>query len=493
MSEASMRNIIRFVQNGQIRELENIDPTMTVLNFLRYSDADTGTKEGCAEGDCGACTVVLGELKDGDIQYQAVNACIQFMPMLDGKELITVESLKSKDGSLHPVQQALVEANATQCGFCTPGFVMSIFAELHGRNSQELSDINNVLAGNLCRCTGYGTIIDAAQSVALQAPSDHIQSRKNITREVLCELAEDDSLYLEYKGRHFFAPNSSTELADLLDQHPNATILAGATDVGLWVTKLHRELGTLIYVGKVAELKELTADGTHLSIGAAVTYSHAWDELSDLYPDLGEIVRRIASTQIRNSGTIGGNVANGSPIGDMPPALIALDARLSLRSKQGVRNIALEDFFIEYGKQDLKTGEFVEAVQVPVNSGSGIFKAYKISKRFDQDISALCGAFNLILDGDTVKDIRICFGGMAGTPQRAKLTETALIGKSWTSENIEIAMQVMVSDYAPMSDMRASKDYRMLAAKNLLKKFYIETTDATAATRLVGSGGQAHA
>jgi len=403
------------------------------------------------------------------------------------------ENLKSKDGGLHPVQQALVEANATQCGFCTPGFVMSMFAELHGQNRSELSDINNVLAGNLCRCTGYGTIIDAAQSVALQAPADHIHSRKNVTTEILRELADGDSLSLEFEDRRFFAPKSSAELADLLDQHPTATILAGATDVGLWVTKQHRTLNTIIYVGNVAELKELTIDGTQINIGAAVTYSYAWDKLSDAYPDLGEIIRRLASTQIRNSGTIGGNVANGSPIGDMPPALIALNAELVLRSKQGVRTIPLEDFFIEYGKQDLNSGEFVETVRLPLNSSDTIFRAYKISKRFDQDISALCAAFNLVLDGDVVKDIRICFGGMAGTPQRAKNTEKALIGKVWTAENIQTALHVMREDYAPMSDMRASENYRMLTAQNLLRKFHIETTEPTIPTRLVGLGGHVHA
>ncbi|OUR78629.1 xanthine dehydrogenase small subunit [Alphaproteobacteria bacterium 46_93_T64] len=488
-----MRDKIRFVQNGRVRELENVDPTQTVLNFLRYIDAETGTKEGCAEGDCGACTVVLGELKDGDVEYQAVNACIQFLPMLDGKELITVENLKSKDGTLHPVQQAMVEANGSQCGFCTPGFVMSIFAELHGRNSQELSDINNVLAGNLCRCTGYGTIIDAAQSVALQAPADHIHARRALTSALLSELQQDDSLALAQDSRRYYAPKTSSELADLIDQYPDATILAGATDIGLWVTKQHRQLDNIIYVGNVTELKELNDDGEYLNIGAAVTYSHAWKALADLNPDLGEIVRRIASTQIRNSGTIGGNVANGSPIGDMPPPLIALNARLILRSKQGARTIALEDFFIEYGRQDLKTGEFVEAFQLPLKNESAIFKAYKISKRFDQDISALCGAFNLVLDGNIVKDIRICYGGMAGTPHRAAKSEQYLQGKDWTLENVQIAMTAMAEDYTPMSDMRASQDYRMLAAQNLLKKFFIETTDPTTLTRLVGHGRVAHA
>ncbi len=483
-----MRNTIRFVQNGQIREINNVDPNQTVLNFLRYQDGQSGSKEGCAEGDCGACTVVLGELKDGDIQYQAVNACIQFVPMIDGKELITVENLKSKDGHLHPVQQAMVDANATQCGFCTPGFVMSLFAEMQGQNRRDLQSINDVLAGNLCRCTGYGTIIEAAQNAALQSSSSHINARKAVTAELLAELNDGEMLAAQGDGNQFFAPKTPAELAQLLEQHKDATILAGATDVGLWVTKMHKNLQTIIYVGKVEGLKDITDEGEYIRVGAGASYSEAWEHLSGLWPDLGELVRRIASTQIRNSGTIGGNIANGSPIGDMPPALIALGAKLNLQSASGIRQIPLEDFFIEYGKQDLKPGEFVASVDIPKPVSGQQFKSYKISKRFDQDISAVCGAISLKLDKDIVSDIRICFGGMAGTPLRAKKAEALLMGKSWTSENVAAAMQGMLKDYTPMTDMRASSDYRMIAAQNLLKKFYIETTSPETATRMVGVG-----
>ncbi|MBL4740513.1 MAG: xanthine dehydrogenase small subunit [Sneathiella sp.] len=488
-----MRNTVKFVHNGHIRELENVDPTTTLLNFLRYEDALTGTKEGCAEGDCGACTVVLGDLTEHGIHYQAVNACIQFLPMLDGRELITVEDLKAENGELHPVQQALVTTNATQCGFCTPGFAMSLFAEMHGKNSSELSDINNVLAGNLCRCTGYGPIIEAAKSIAGNAPADKFTARQKNTVELLQSLAKESSLSLDLSGRRYFAPKTMAELSSLLAQHPAAIILAGATDIGLWVTKQFRELETVIYVGQIEALKKICVEKDHLVIGAGVTYTQAWDLLQEHFGDFGELVRRVASTQIRNSGTIGGNIANGSPIGDTPPALIALGATLTLSSKDGSRDILLEDFFIQYGQQDLKAGEFVEKVSVPLLKNDGIFKCYKISKRFDQDISALCGAFHMQMDGTKVLDIRICYGGMAGTPARAFKTEQALIGMEWNLKSVEVAMIAMAADFTPLSDMRASQEYRMMTAQNLLKKFYAETSDPKALTRLVGQGSLSYA
>jgi len=482
-----MRQTIRFVHKGQIRELENIDPTQTVLNFLRYEEALTGTKEGCAEGDCGACTAVLGDLDaEGQILYRAVNACIQFLPMLDGKQLLTIEDLKQKNGVLHPVQQAMVNQSATQCGFCTPGFVMSLVAERLGKNSSKTGDINNVLAGNLCRCTGYGSIIEAAKEAANDETIDNIAKELDQNVQLLKELQGDSSLALNWKGRQFFAPKSCEELAELLTAHPNATLLAGATDVGLWVTKQHRSLDTVILVTPIDELKTLDVQKDELTIGAAVTYSAAWEKLAEVYDDLGELVRRIASTQIRNSGTVGGNIANGSPIGDMPPALIALNAKLNLCSKSGMRQIPLEEFFIDYGKQDLQAGEFVHSISLPIPEEKNLFRNYKISKRFDQDISALCGAFSLILKDDTVDDIRICFGGMAGTPARALKAENALQGKAWSMENIEQAMAAMAEDYTPLTDMRASAEYRLQTAQNLLKKFFIETTNPEMDTRVLG-------
>jgi xanthine dehydrogenase small subunit len=481
-----MRTAIRFVQNGKIREIENIDPTTTVLNFLRYQEALTGTKEGCAEGDCGACTVVLGSFIDGRIKYQAVNACIQFLPMLDGKELITVEDLKSDDGELHPVQTAMVEANGTQCGFCTPGFVMSLFADYHSEAVVDRNHINNVLAGNLCRCTGYGPIIEAGLKTGATRSPDKFSRRTVETAALLKELSEDSMLCLTMNERSYFAPTTIDELTELLDQYPQAVLMGGATDIGLWVTKLHKSLDIIIYLGKIPGLSEIQVQNDCLEIGAMVTYSDAWSKIADLYPDFGELIRRIASTQIRNTGTIGGNIANGSPIGDTPPPLIALGATLILGSKSGSREIPLEEFFIAYGQQNLKPGEYVQSVRIPAPQGDSKFSTYKLSKRFDQDISAVCGAFNVTLSGNQVSDIRICYGGMAATPQRAGNAEKALIGNDWTLENIEIAMQAMTDDYTPMSDMRASSDYRALAARNLLKKFYLECSAPDMNSRLIG-------
>lgn len=488
-----MRQRIKFIHRGGIVEIEDVDPTMTVLNYLRYERALTGTKEGCAEGDCGACTVVLGDLVNGELRYQAVNACIQFLPTLDGKELITVEDLKSEDGAQHPVQQAMVEANGTQCGFCTPGFVMSLFAEMHSGPKVDRRHIDNVLAGNLCRCTGYGTIVEAAVNVAKSDVKDRFHSRAATTETLLEGLRNEPGLQLNWHGRRYFAPKTVEELTDLLSRHPRATVLAGATDVGLWVTKQHRNLDAVIYIGQIEALKTIATQEDGLMIGAGVTYSDAWGSLAELHPDLGELIRRIASTQIRNSGTIGGNIANGSPIGDTPPALIALDARLHLRSKDGGREMPLEDFFIEYGKQDRHPDEFVEAVFVPFPSADSRFATYKISKRFDQDISAVCAAFHLVLKGRNIKDIRICYGGMAGTPKRASETETALIGKEWSEATILAALPAMAQDYEPLSDMRASREYRMRAAENLLRKFYIEAAMPEVPTRIVGDGGLAYA
>lgn len=487
-----MRQKIRFVQKGKIIELENVDPTKTVLNFLRYEQSLTGTKEGCAEGDCGACSVVIGEIVDGSLRYQAVNACILFLPTLDGKELVTVEDLKAEDGSLHPVQEAMVARHGTQCGFCTPGFVMSMFAEMHTGSNPDRGHIDNILAGNLCRCTGYGPIIQAAQDIAATRPRDQFHERSQATLDLLSGLAKDQSLHLKFGDRQYFAPKTADELAKILGDHPNAIILAGATDIGLWVTKQHRDLETVVYIGQIGELKIMTVGNGELSIGAGVTYTDAWDTIASYYPDFGELIRRIASTQIRNSGTIGGNIANGSPIGDMPPALIALETRLRLRSTEGVRDIPLEDFFIEYGKQDLQLGEFVEQIYLPLPQGNKQFSTYKISKRFDQDISAVCAAFHLSLDGTTVDNIRICYGGMAGTPLRARKTEAALIGQEWSLDSVEKAMKVIGEDYQPLSDMRASKNYRMMSARNLLKKFFIETTSPDVNTRIVGEGKLAY-
>ena len=495
-----MRDQIRFLLGDEERRLGDIDPTMTVLNYLRREERLVGTKEGCAEGDCGACTVVLGEIENGSTRYRAVNACIQFVPTLDGKQLLTVEHLKMNDGEPHPVQRAMVEAHGSQCGFCTPGFVMSMAALQIEGGTLDRGRIDDALAGNLCRCTGYGPIIDAARAMGAAPADAGSLLDKEAVADRLAALASDQTLALHAAGTRYFAPRDIAGLTHLMSQYPEACLVAGATDVGLWVTKQHRRLEAVIYLGAVRELKHLEESGGVLEIGAGVTYEDALDAIADRAPDLGELIRRIGSRQIRNAGTIGGNVANGSPIGDMPPALIALGATLRLRHGAAVREIPLEDYFIAYGEQDRAPGEFVEAVLVPLGD-AGTLRCHKISKRFDQDITAVLGAFNLKIDDGAVQAARICFGGMAATPKRALACEAAIIGRPWNRETLDAGRAALAAEFQPISDMRASANYRLSVAQNLLTRTFIETTEPGIATRLVGPGalgadrgkGRAHA
>jgi xanthine dehydrogenase small subunit len=480
-----MAEAVRFLLGHEPRELRGLDPNLTVLNWLREHLRLTGTKEGCAEGDCGACTVVLGELDGDAIRYRAVNACILFTPQLAGKQLITVEHLRRPDGSLHPVQQAMVERHGSQCGFCTPGFVMALFALYHGARTPSRRRILDVLAGNLCRCTGYRPIIDAARRMYELGEGDHFSEREAQTVEQLRALADHDRLAFAHSGKRYFAPRQLDDLAALCEQLPGACLLAGGTDVGLWVTKQHRDLDTLIYVGAVQELQRLEITNTHIEIGAAVTYTDAMDELGARWPDFGELIRRLGSVQIRNSGTIGGNVANGSPIGDSMPALIALGAELVLRKGAARRVLALEDFYLGYRQTALAPGEFVELIRVPLPRSGQQFRCYKIAKRFDQDISAVLGAFQVQLDGGRVADVRIAYGGMAAIPKRARACERALRDRPWTEATIAKGRAALARELAPISDMRASAGYRLLAAQNLLTKFFIETSAPAFATRVL--------
>ncbi len=462
---------IRFLLDGQVQEVRGANPTTTLLEHLRGPMRRTGTKEGCAEGDCGSCTVLVGEADGDGVAWRAVNSCIQFLPMLHGKALLTVESL-ARGGALHPVQQAMVDKHGSQCGFCTPGIVMSLYGRAIAAKG-ACAPVGEVLAGNLCRCTGYGPIIEVAKGVSAEpAPAVDLSTVRD---ETMLSLSFEDEVH--GVTRTWLSPRTTDELAQAYLAHPDATIVAGATDVGLWVTKQRRPLPTLISVSEVAELKALeeTADG--LRIGAGVRYVDAIEAVTKLYPDLGQMMRRLGSTQVRNSGTIGGNIANGSPIGDMPPALMAAEARLVLRRGDERRELALEEFFLDYGKQDRKPGEFVEAVIVPKLAAGRIFKVFKLSKRFDQDISAVCGAFSIAVEGGVVADARIAFGGMAGTPKRAKACEAALRGQPWNEATVDVAMAALDIDYAPMSDMRASAAYRSLTARNMLRKVFLESQD----------------
>lgn len=478
-----MNDRLTFVLNGEREEVADVSPTMTLLNYLRRKKRLTGTKEGCAEGDCGACTVAVGEVDGDTVRYRPLNACIQFMPMLHGKSVVTVEGLQGPGGEMHPCQAAIVDCHGSQCGFCTPGFVMSLYT-LGREGAADKAQINDALAGNLCRCTGYGPLIAAAEQSTRCAVPEWDRARVAREHEQLAAI-EPCQVVADGDGRAY-RPDTVDDLARLVDAHPDAVIIAGATDVGLWVTKQLRELPVTIHVGNLADLKAIRIEDGRICIGAGATYAEAEQVILERYPDFGELVRRIGGVQVRSAGTIGGNVANGSPIGDTPPALIALGAEVVLRKGDARRRLPLEKFFIAYGQQDRQPGEFVEALEVPLLDDPHQLRCYKISKRFDQDISALCGCFNVRVENGAVVEARIAYGGMAATPLRATAVEDRLIGQPWTAATIDQAVAAFETDFAPISDMRASAAYRMLAAKNLLRKYFAETQEPLAETRLVG-------
>ena len=449
---------IRFLLNGEPVEVD-APPTATLLDWLREQRRLTGTKEGCNEGDCGACTVMV---TDPDGTARALNACILFLPQLDGRALRTVEGIAGPDGTMHPVQQAMVEHHGSQCGFCTPGFVVSMaVAHLNGRR-----DHDDQLAGNLCRCTGYAPIIRAAEAVETAPVPDWMRADGETLRDPRCTFPQIRTAAREAPAR----PTSADALAAWYLDNPEATLIAGATDVGLWVTKGLRDLGPIAFLNQCADLRGIVADGQTIHIGAMTSIADLGTFFADRHPSFAELIRRYGSAQVRNAATIGGNIANGSPIGDSPPALIALGAKLHLRRGDERRVIALEDFFLAYGRQDRQKGEFVVAVSLPVQPDH--LRCYKLSKRFDQDISAVCGAFNLTIDDGIVRSARIAFGGMAGTAKRALAVETALIGQPWTEATVIAAQSTFAADFTPLSDMRASASYRLRCAQAMLMRYF---------------------
>ena len=475
---------IRFLLNSCEISRSNFAPDETLLDFLRIDQSLTGTKEGCNEGDCGACTVLVGKLVGDNLVYEGLNACIKFTGTLHGCHVVTVEHLSPANGKLHPVQQAMVDHHGSQCGFCTPGFVMSLYGLWMRNPNPTETDVERALQGNLCRCTGYRPIIDAALAIQGKADADPLLVERATVTAKLKEMHTKERIVSGTVEAALIIPANEDDLALALIEFPTATIVAGATDVGLWVTKGFRKIAPLVYVGGLNDLQNIAYENGSLRLGAGVSYSKALTELEKLHPALGELLWRIGGDQVRNAGTIGGNIAGGSPIGDTPPPLIALAAIVELRKGTRIRQMPLEEFFIAYGKQAREEGEFVRAVLVPAPKPEAHFAAYKISKRRDEDISALLGAFHIEVESGIVAAARICFGGMAGTPKRAINVEAALIGKPWTEASVKAAKPAFAQDYQPLTDLRASAEYRMLTAQNLLMRFYLEHSDSAASIRL---------
>lgn len=477
--------MIQFLLNREMRSESALDPNTTVLEYLREYRGKTGTKEGCASGDCGACTVVVGELDGERIRYRTLNSCLTFVSALHGKQLITVEDLKDR-GQLHSVQQAMVDCHGSQCGFCTPGFVMSLFALQKNAavNQYDPHQTHEALAGNLCRCTGYRPILAAAEQACGDHQPDQFDARAAETIARLKAIAPRETAELNSGDKRCLSPLTVADLAELYSANPEARLLAGGTDLALEVTQFHRALPVMIHVGQIAEMKKVEITDSRIEIGAATPLTDCYAALASEYPDFGELLQRFASLQIRNQGTLGGNIGNASPIGDSPPLLIALGAQLLLRKGTASRTLALQDYFIDYKVTAREPGEFIEKIIVLRAQPGRIFRAYKVSKRLDDDISAVCAAFDLKIDQGVVSDARIAFGGMAAIPKRAAACEATLDGAPWNQQTVERACEALAEDFTPLTDFRASREYRLLVAQNLLRKCFLEQQAAKTETRV---------
>ena len=482
-----MRQSIRFLRRGRVVEIGGLDARTTLLDYLRLAERSVGTKEGCAEGDCGACTVVLGRLRGDRLSYEPVNACILLLGQLDGAEMVTIEDLAGAEG-LHPVQEAMVARHGSQCGFCTPGIVMSLFALYHGDRPVSRDDVNDALAGNLCRCTGYRPIVEAALEACTGPPQDAFIATRATTEAALAALDDGEDVLSEEGDGFFAAPASEAALAELYEAHPDATLVAGCTDVGLRLTKDLARLDKTIWLGRVQGLDSIDEGPEALSLGATVSHLHAQRALAALDPDLGELMRRFGGVQVRAAGTVGGNLANGSPIGDLAPPLIALGATLELRKGERIRSLPLEEFFLAYRKQDRAPGEFVRRVVVRKPIVGAAFRCFKVSKRLDEDISAVMGAFHVALEGRRIASARIAYGGMAGVPKRASAAEAAIAGASLDEPaSWQAALEALSRDFTPLADQRASAAYRALVARNLLFKALTEIASGGTRNTRIGA------
>lgn len=480
-------NVIQFSLNGQTVQVTDIDPNMTVLRYLRTVSMHSATKEGCAGGDCGACSILVAEeAQQGQLRFQAINACIALLGSLDGKTIFTVEALKVGD-HLHPVQQAMVDYHGAQCGFCTPGIVASLAALYHNKGGAQATDeeIHEALSGNLCRCTGYRPIIDAAKAMnAYPAPSqDSPASSTGVVQFDPCAPNSLEQAAVSQAGKHLFIPETEGQLSQLLKDYPDATLWAGGTDLGLELTQQFKRFDVIISLHKLASLTKVTETDDDISFGAMVTYSDAEAHLAKQFPAFAQLIQRIAARQIRNLGTLGGNVANASPIGDTPPVFLALNARVELASINGKREVALDDFFKGYKVTDLQKGEYLRQIIVPKLTAQQSLHVFKVSKRKEDDISAVLAGVRIEHDGSNITDARIAFGGMAATPLRAVNTEKDLMGKPFELSSFEHAAEHIQNDYSPMKDVRATAEYRLNVASNLIIKTGLEIFEPESLTQ----------